>query len=85
MRRSYKIFTAHAGNHHGAMDLDHPALVAFLQHCAADGIPVLVHPWDMMDDRGRLGSARPHLLQPLSHLWSLLSQVFVPPLELDFL
>lgn len=30
------------GNHHGAWDLDHPQLLAFLQHCAAENIAVLV-------------------------------------------
>jgi len=36
------------GNHVGARDLDDEGLVAFLTHCANEGIPVLVHPWDMM-------------------------------------
>ncbi len=36
------------GNHVGARDLDDEALVQFLLHCAQGGIPVLVHPWDMM-------------------------------------
>ncbi|GAC1032299.1 amidohydrolase family protein [Pseudomonas sp. No.21] len=36
------------GNHVGNHDLDHDNLVTFLSHCANDGIPVLVHPWDMM-------------------------------------
>lgn len=35
------------GNHVGDRDLDHPAVVTFLQHCAAVGAPVFVHPWDM--------------------------------------
>ena len=42
------------GNHHGPQDMDAPGLVAFLRHCAAEGIPVLVHPWDMMDSEERL-------------------------------
>ncbi len=41
------------GNHLGPLDLDDDHLVAFLTHCANDGIPVLVHPWDMMTD-GRM-------------------------------
>ncbi|VWC02514.1 aminocarboxymuconate-semialdehyde decarboxylase [Burkholderia arboris] len=41
------------GNHLGPLDLDDAHLVAFLAHCANDGIPVLVHPWDMMTD-GRM-------------------------------
>ena len=36
------------GNHVGPRDLDDGALVEFLQHCAAAGAPVLVHPWDML-------------------------------------
>jgi aminocarboxymuconate-semialdehyde decarboxylase len=36
------------GNHLGDRDLDDEGLVTFLQHCANEGIPLLVHPWDMM-------------------------------------
>jgi aminocarboxymuconate-semialdehyde decarboxylase len=36
------------GNHVAERDLDDEALVGFLTHCANEGIPVLVHPWDMM-------------------------------------
>ena len=36
------------GNHVGARNLDDEGMVAFLQHCAAESAPVLVHPWDMM-------------------------------------
>ncbi len=35
------------GNHVGDKDLDDEGIVAFLQHCADVGAPVLVHPWDM--------------------------------------
>jgi aminocarboxymuconate-semialdehyde decarboxylase len=35
------------GNHVGDRDLDDPGAVAFLQHAAAVGAPVFVHPWDM--------------------------------------
>lgn len=35
------------GNHVGDRDLDDPGIVQFLQHCAATGTPVFVHPWDM--------------------------------------
>jgi aminocarboxymuconate-semialdehyde decarboxylase len=41
------------GNHVGPKDLDDESLVQFLTHCAHEGIPVLVHPWDMMTD-GRM-------------------------------
>ena len=35
------------GNHVGDRDLDEAGVVEFLQHCAAVGAPVFVHPWDM--------------------------------------
>lgn len=45
------IASGHAGveigNHVGDRDLDDEGIVMFLQHCAANGIPVFVHPWDM--------------------------------------
>ena len=39
---------AQIGNHVGDRDLDDEGIVTFLQHCAAEGAAVLVHPWDMM-------------------------------------
>ncbi len=36
------------GNHVNDKDLDDEGLITFLQHCAAEGAAVLVHPWDMM-------------------------------------
>ena len=36
------------GNHVGPRNLDDEGLITFLQHCAAENAPVLVHPWDMM-------------------------------------
>jgi aminocarboxymuconate-semialdehyde decarboxylase len=42
------------GNHVGERDLDDESLVQFLTHCANEGIPVLVHPWDMMGGAGRM-------------------------------
>lgn len=35
------------GNHVGDRDLDDERIVTVLQHCAAVGMPVFVHPWDM--------------------------------------
>lgn len=35
------------GNHVGDRDLDDEGIITFLQHCAATGMPVFVHPWDM--------------------------------------
>ena len=36
------------GNHVGEKNLDDPGIITFLHHCADEGAPVLVHPWDMM-------------------------------------
>jgi aminocarboxymuconate-semialdehyde decarboxylase len=36
------------GNHVGPKNLDDPGIITFLHHCADEGAPVLVHPWDMM-------------------------------------
>ncbi|NRA83276.1 MAG: amidohydrolase [Gammaproteobacteria bacterium] len=36
------------GNHVGLKNLDDEGVVTFLQHCASEDIPVLVHPWDML-------------------------------------
>ncbi|NIB39155.1 amidohydrolase family protein [Pseudomaricurvus alkylphenolicus] len=36
------------GNHVGPKDMDDEGLITFLQHCASENIPVLVHPWDML-------------------------------------
>src|SRR5581483_8376509 len=36
------------GNHVELKNLDDPGIVPFLHHCADEGAPVLVHPWDMM-------------------------------------
>lgn len=35
------------GNHVGEKNLDDPGIVTFLHHCASEGAPVLVHPWEM--------------------------------------
>lgn len=42
------------GNHVGAKDLDHPDMVEFLVFCAERGIPLFVHPWDMMGGPERM-------------------------------
>jgi aminocarboxymuconate-semialdehyde decarboxylase len=36
------------GNHVGLRNMDDEGIVTFLQHCASENVPVLVHPWDMM-------------------------------------
>lgn len=35
------------GNHVGDRDLDHESIITVLTHCAEEGAPVLVHPWDL--------------------------------------
>ncbi|MES2072852.1 MAG: amidohydrolase family protein [Pseudomonadota bacterium] len=42
------------GNHLGERDLDDEGLLVFLTHCAHEGIPILVHPWDMMGGDNRM-------------------------------
>jgi aminocarboxymuconate-semialdehyde decarboxylase len=42
------------GNHMGAKDLDHPDMVDYLHFCADNGVPLLVHPWDMMGGPERM-------------------------------
>ena len=38
------------GNHVGDKNLNDEGILTFLNHCAAENMPVLVHPWDMMGD-----------------------------------
>jgi aminocarboxymuconate-semialdehyde decarboxylase len=38
----------HIGNHVNGRNLEDPELMRFLLHCADEGIPVLIHPWDTM-------------------------------------
>src|ERR1700685_3279968 len=47
------------GNHVGEKNLDDPGIVKFLQHCAAQGAAVFVHPWDMM-----AGDRMPNYMMP---------------------
>lgn len=42
------------GNHLEAKDLDDEDMLVFLSHCANEGIPLLVHPWDMMGGEQRM-------------------------------
>jgi len=44
----------HIGNHVGMRYPDDDAIVEFLAHCAAEDMPVLVHPWDMLGEE-RMG------------------------------
>jgi aminocarboxymuconate-semialdehyde decarboxylase len=69
------------GNHVGARELNDAGIVTFLQHCAAEGAAVFVHPWDMMGQE-RMGKYQlPWLVSmpaetQLSILWLILSGAF---------
>ena len=71
----------HIGNHVGARDLDDEGIVTFLQHCAAEGAAVFVHPWDMMSPERMSRYMLPWLVAmpaetQLSILWLILSGSF---------
>ncbi|MFI6497536.1 amidohydrolase family protein [Nonomuraea typhae] len=52
----------HIGNHVGARNLDDAGVLAFLEHCAREDMPVLVHPWDMMAPERMRGHMLPWLV-----------------------
>ncbi|MFI6388283.1 amidohydrolase family protein [Nonomuraea sp. NPDC050540] len=52
----------HIGNHVGPRNLDDADLLAFLEHCAHQDMPVLVHPWDMMAAERMRGYMLPWLV-----------------------
>jgi len=71
----------HIGNHVGARDLNDEGLITFLQHCAAEGAAVFVHPWDMMGQSRMSKYMLPWLVAmpaetQLSILWLILSGAF---------
>jgi len=71
----------HIGNHVGARDLDDEGLLTFLEHCAAEGAAVFVHPWDMMAPERMSRYMLPWLVAmpaetQLSILWLILSGAF---------
>lgn len=66
------------GNHVGTRDLNDAGIIAFLEHCAAEGAAVLVHPWDMMAPERMPRYMLPWLVAmpaetQLSILWLILS------------
>jgi predicted TIM-barrel fold metal-dependent hydrolase len=65
----------HIGNHVGPRYLDDPGILGFLRHCAEAGVPVLVHPWDMLGaDRMGRGYMLPWLVaMPAETQLSILS------------
>jgi aminocarboxymuconate-semialdehyde decarboxylase len=69
------------GNHVGGRELNDAGIITFLQHCAAEGAAVFVHPWDMMGQE-RMGKYQlPWLVSmpaetQLSILWLILSGAF---------
>jgi aminocarboxymuconate-semialdehyde decarboxylase len=69
------------GNHVGTRDLNDEGLITFLQHCAALGAAVFVHPWDMMAPERMSRYQLPWLVAmpaetQLSILWLILSGAF---------
>ena len=71
----------HIGNHVGARDINDEGIITFLQHCAAEGAAVFVHPWDMMAQERMPKYMLPWLVAmpaetQLSILWLILSGAF---------
>jgi aminocarboxymuconate-semialdehyde decarboxylase len=71
----------HIGNHVGSRDINDEGIVTFLQHCAAEGAAVFVHPWDMMASERMRRYQLPWLVAmptetQLSILWLILSGAF---------
>ncbi len=69
------------GNHVGARELHDEGIITFLQHCAAEGAAVFVHPWDMMAQERMPKYQLPWLVAmpaetQLSILWLILSGAF---------
>ncbi|HTD11818.1 MAG TPA: amidohydrolase family protein [Steroidobacteraceae bacterium] len=69
------------GNHVGARELNDAGIISFLQHCAAEGAAVFVHPWDMMAQERMPKYQLPWLVSmpaetQLSILWLILSGAF---------
>ena len=66
------------GNHVGERELSDERIVTFLEHCAAEGAAVFVHPWDMMAQERMPRYQLPWLVAmpaetQLSILWLILS------------
>ena len=71
----------HIGNHVGVRDINDEGIITFLQHCAAEGAAVFVHPWDMMAQERMSRYQLPWLVAmpaetQLSILWLILSGAF---------
>jgi aminocarboxymuconate-semialdehyde decarboxylase len=71
----------HIGNHVGERDLHDEGILTFLEHCAAEGAVVFVHPWDMMGTERMRKYQLPWLVAmpaetQLSILWLILSGAF---------
>jgi aminocarboxymuconate-semialdehyde decarboxylase len=69
------------GNHVGAREMHDEGIITFLQHCAAEGAAVFVHPWDMMAPERMPRYMLPWLVAmpaetQLSILWLILSGAF---------
>src|SRR5579863_8831412 len=71
----------HIGNHVGNRELNDEGLITFLQHCAAEGAAVFVHPWDMLAPERMSRYMLPWLVAmpaetQLTILWLILSGAF---------
>jgi aminocarboxymuconate-semialdehyde decarboxylase len=71
----------HIGNHVGERELHDEGIITFLQHCAAEGAAVFVHPWDMLAPERMRKYMLPWLVAmpaetQLSILWLILSGAF---------
>jgi aminocarboxymuconate-semialdehyde decarboxylase len=71
----------HIGNHVGTREFNDEGIITFLQHCAAEGAAVFVHPWDMMAPERMSKYMLPWLVAmpaetQLSILWLILSGAF---------
>ncbi|MGH8132807.1 MAG: amidohydrolase family protein [Steroidobacteraceae bacterium] len=71
----------HIGNHVGEREFNDEGIITFLQHCAAEGAAVFVHPWDMMAQERMPRYQLPWLVAmpaetQLSILWLILSGAF---------
>jgi aminocarboxymuconate-semialdehyde decarboxylase len=69
------------GNHVGGREMSDEGTICFLQHCAAEGAAVFVHPWDMMAQERMPRYQLPWLVAmpaetQLSILWLILSGAF---------
>lgn len=72
----------HIGNHVGDRYLDDADILTFLAHCAHEGVPVLVHPWDMLGGERMKGHMLPWLVgMPAETQLSILGMILAGAFE----